>query len=339
MKNRWKAIAIIVGLLVGHGEPGSVQAQSKEPIFVVYGGHNETAAPMWVGIEKGLFKKYGLDVGMLQVRSGPLITATLASGAVQVAWPAPSTMLNAAAGGLRVSCLASPINRIARKLMVRKEIRSLEELRGKIFGVQSIGGGFWLQTMILLEQLRLDPEKYQLKMRIIGDTATITQALISNSVDAAVLPYSFSEIATRAGFHSLADAGELQGPFQLTGLCAQKDFVALHQEAIRRLVQGLIEATVFIHDPRNQRDVTEVLRKNLRFTKAEDAESSYKALRLIATLDVAPHLEAWRTIQRIISRVNPKTAQVDLREVLDGRIVQALEESGFLQEMRRKLKG
>ena len=310
---------------------------SAEPLLVVNGAANESIAPMWVGIEKGFFKKYSLDVRMLQFRSGPLLTATLASGNVQVAWTAQSTALTAAAWGMNLSSIASPINRIARNLMVRKEIKSLEELRGRTFGVQSIGGGFWLYTMILLEHLRLDPEKYQLKMRVIGDTATITQALISNNVDAAVLPYSFSEIAKRAGFHSLADAAEFKGPFQLTGLYALKDFVALHPEIVTRLTQGMIEAVVYIHDPRNSREVTEVLRKNLRFSRAEDAEASYKVLRIIATLDVAPNLEAWSTVQRIVSRLNPKVGQVDLREVLDGKIVRTLEESRFLPEMRRKL--
>ena len=271
-------------------------AQAAEQLLVVYAGHNESVAPMWVGIEKGLFNKYGLDVRMLQVRSAPLVTATLASGSVQVVWTSPSTALSAAAWGLKISYVASPINRIARDLVARREIKSLENLRGRIFGVQSIGGGFWLYTMILLENLSLDPEKYQLKMRVIGDTATIAQALISNNVDAAVLPYSFSEIAKRAGFHSLADAAELKGPFQLTGLFARKDFVGNHPEVITSLVQGIIEAVVFIHDPKNSQDVTEVLRKNLRFNRAEDAEASYKVLRLIATLDVAPNLEAWWTI-------------------------------------------
>jgi len=255
-------------------------AQAAEQLLVVYAGHNESVAPMWVGIEKGLFNKYGLDVRMLQVRSAPLVTATLASGSVQVVWTSPSTALSAAAWGLKISYVASPINRIARDLVARREIKSLENLRGRIFGVQSIGGGFWLYTMILLENLSLDPEKYQLKMRVIGDTATIAQALISNNVDAAVLPYSFSEIAKRAGFHSLADAAELKGPFQLTGLFARKDFVGNHPEVITSLVQGIIEAVVFIHDPKNSQDVTEVLRKNLRFNRAEvQGVASYRDIR------------------------------------------------------------
>ncbi|HEU4638841.1 MAG TPA: hypothetical protein VFS84_08295, partial [Candidatus Binatia bacterium] len=36
-------------------------AYAQETFRVSYGGYNETAAPMWVGIDKGLFKKYGID--------------------------------------------------------------------------------------------------------------------------------------------------------------------------------------------------------------------------------------------------------------------------------------
>src|SRR3972149_10457344 len=80
-------------------------ARGEEKLLVAYAGHSESVAHMWVGIEKGLFKKYGLDVRMLQVRSGPLIAATLASGSVQVVWTAPSSMLSAASAGGESNCL------------------------------------------------------------------------------------------------------------------------------------------------------------------------------------------------------------------------------------------
>ena len=84
-------------------------AEAQERVLIPYGGHNETVATMWVGIEKGLFNKYGLDARMLQVRSGPLIMATLSSGSVQVVWPALSSVLSAVSGGLKVSCVAESL--------------------------------------------------------------------------------------------------------------------------------------------------------------------------------------------------------------------------------------
>lgn len=315
----------------------AAQAQVREALLVAYAGHNETVAPMWVGIEKGLFKKHGLDISMLQLRSGPIMMATLASGSVQVVYTASSSALSVAAAGLKVSCVAFPINKIARHLTARKDIAAIEDLRGRIFGVQSVGGGFWLQTMLLLDHLGIDPEKYQLKFRVIGDTGTITQALITGQVDAAVLPYSFSERARRMGFHSLADAAEIKRPLPVTGLCAQREFLLRSRDLVTRLIQGMIEAVVFAHSPRNKSDVMEVLRKNLRFDKVEDTEMSYRVLTQVSTLDVDLYAEAWKTIQRIVSRVNPKLGQVDLSHLLDRSFVRSLEESGFLPEMRKKM--
>ena len=61
------------------------------PLLIAYGGHNETMAPVWVGIEKGLFRMHGLDPRVLQTRSGPIMMATLASGGAPLVWAAPSS--------------------------------------------------------------------------------------------------------------------------------------------------------------------------------------------------------------------------------------------------------
>ncbi len=313
-------------------------SKAEEQVLIAYAGQNETVAPMWVGIEKGLFKKYGLDAKMLQVRSGPVIMSALASGSVKCIWPASSSALSAASGGLNVSCAACSFDKIPRELVVRKEIKSFDDLRGKVFGVQSIGGGFWLQTVIPLERLGLDPDRDQLRMRVIGDTATVTQALIAKMIDAAMLPYSFSNQAKREGLHSLADIGKLKFPFQGECLCFRRDLIVNSPDLIRSLVKSLIEAIVFIHDPTYKQDVMEILKKNLRLTKAEDVETSYEVLQLSATLEIAPNMEAWSTIQRAVSHVNPKVSQLDLGQVLIGSFAEELERTGFLPEMRKKMR-
>lgn len=311
------------------------EVQAEERVLIAYGGHSESVAHMWVGIEKGLFKKYGLDVKMLQVRSGPLIMATVASGSVQVVWTAPSSILSAASGGLKLICVASTTNRLPRELVVQKEISSLDGLQGRVFGVQSVGGGLWLQTMFVLENLGIDPDRYQLKMRIVGDIPTVTQALISGNVDAAVLPYSFGDIARKAGLRSLG--GQVEVPFQSNVLCSSRDFIVKSPALVVPLIQGMIEAVRLIHDPSHKEDVKEILKRNLRFSKPEETEASYKVLRIMNTLDVGPNVEDWKRIQRIVSRVNPKVGQLDLTQVLDGSFVRTLEKSGFLPEMRKKL--
>ena len=315
----------------------SAEAKAAGPLLIAYGGHNETVGPLWLGIEKGLFRKYGVDPRMLQVRSGQMIMATLASGGAPVVWPSPSSVLSAALGGLKIVCFASGSNRIPRELVVRKGIESLDDLRGKTFGVQSIGGGFWLQTMVILDALGLDPEKFKLNMRVVGDTGTATQALITGNVDAAVLPYSFSDMAKRAGARSLADSGEMKLAYQGPHFCAQKNFIGESADTMMALTKGLVEALVYIQEPSHKREVEEVLKKHLRLSKDEEGEASYKVLRAQMTpLDIAPNVEAWRAIRRIVARVNPKVQDADLDQILVNNAVRGLEESGFLAEMKKK---
>jgi ABC-type nitrate/sulfonate/bicarbonate transport system substrate-binding protein len=61
--------SVVLGLSLQATGPVFAQAQT---LLVAYAGQNETVGPMWIGIEKGTFKKYGLDVRMVQMRTGAL---------------------------------------------------------------------------------------------------------------------------------------------------------------------------------------------------------------------------------------------------------------------------
>jgi ABC-type nitrate/sulfonate/bicarbonate transport system substrate-binding protein len=219
---------------------------------------------------------------------------------------------------------------------VRRDIDSLAGLRNKIVGVQSIGGGFWLQTMIVLDSLGIDPDKTGLQMRVIGDEPTILQALLATNIDAAVITYASAAVAKRAGLRSLVNTAELRVPYQGVGICMRSDRIAGSPDLVLRLTKGMVEGVVFIQEPRNKRDVMDALKKHLRLSTDQDAETSYNTLRLVATLDVAPDPEAWKNIQRFVSRVSPKVAQLDIHQIINGSFVKNLEETGFLTEARKK---
>ena len=310
--------------------------QAQEKVFIAYGGQNETVGPMWVAVDKGLFKKYGLEVNMIQMRSGQFNIAALMSGDVQAMWPAISSVLSGVSGGAKIGCVASPFNRIARELIVRRDIESLAGLRNKIVGVQSIGGGFWLQTMIVLDSLGIDPDKNGLQMRVIGDEPTILQALLATNVDAAVITHASAGVAKRAGLRSLANTVELRVPYQGVGICARSDRIANSPDFITRLVKGMVDGVAFAQDSRNKREVMDVLKKHLRLSTDQDAETSYHTLRLVETLDVAPDPEAWKNIQRFVARVSPKVAQLDIHQIINGSFVKNLEESGFISEAKKR---
>ena len=331
----WK-LCVSAALILSLSNPAS--ARGEDTVLMAYGGHNETIGPYWVAIDRGLYQKHGIDARLLQVRNAQISLAALVSGEVPIFLPSIANVLSGVSAGAKIACAAFPIKGVSRELVVRKDIDSLAALRGKTIGVQSIGGGFWLQTMIALDQLGIDPDKYDLKMRILGDTATVTQALGSGGVDATVIPYSYSEAAKRAGANVLADIGKLTFPYQGTTLCYLQESSSSAPDQVSRLLRGLADAVVLIHDPSAKAEIIEILRKAFRFPKPQDAEASYKVLTIMATLDMTPDPNAWKLVQKITARINPKVAQVELSHVLNSAPMRSLEESGFLAEARKKLR-
>jgi hypothetical protein len=67
-------------------------------------------------------------------------------------------------------------------------------------------------------------------------------------------------------------------------------------------------------------------------------DTLYKVLRLMTTLDLAPNLAAFKAVQRIVARVNPKIAQMELDQIIDGSFVRNLEANGFMTELRKKVR-
>jgi ABC-type nitrate/sulfonate/bicarbonate transport system substrate-binding protein len=328
---------ILAGVLIGLTFLQSA-ASAAGPLLIAYGGFNETMAPLWIGIERGLFHKYGVDVAVLQTRSGQIMMTTLATGGAALVWAAPSSAVSSSAAGMKLGCFAAGNNKLPRELIVRRGIESIEDLRGKTFGVQSIGGGAWLSTMVALDALGLDPDKYKLNVRIIGDTGTQTQAIVSGNIDAVVLPYSYGEIAKRSGARSLADAGALKVVYQATVMCSLKDSPIVHTETMTALVKGLIESLIYILEPGNKRDVAAVLKKNLRLSKEEDGEAAARVAQLqMPNVEVGLNLDAWKTVRRLVARINPKVQEVDLDQVMITSVTQNLEASGFMAEMKKRV--
>ncbi len=313
------------------------QSGADDIVLMAYGGHNETIGPYWVAIDKGLYQKHGIDARLLQVRNAQISLSALVSGEVPIFLPSVANVLSGVSAGAKIVCVAFPIKGISRELVVRKEIESLAALRGKTIGVQSIGGGFWLQTMMVLDGVGVDPDKIGMKMRVIGEEPTIVQALLSANIDAAVVTLPSAAVAKRGGMRSLVNSTELRMPLQTVGICGRSERLASSLDLTTRLTKGMIDALVYTLDARNKREVAEIMKKHLRLNNDEDAETSYHSLRSIASLDIAPDPAAWKNIQRFIARVNPKAGLVDVNESINMNIVKALEDNGYLAEARKKV--
>jgi hypothetical protein len=78
-------------------------------------------------------------------------------------------------------------------------------LRGKIFGVQSIGGTVWMGAILALEHFGLDPTRDKISLIAAGDQSVLAQALLAGTIDVTVLDGVMSRTLRENGYPILAE--------------------------------------------------------------------------------------------------------------------------------------
>ena len=101
--------------------------------------------------------------------------------------------------------IASLNSRETLDVVARPNIKRPEELRGKKFGIQSIGGGVWKTAAVWLEHFGLDEKRDNIQMIVIGDVTVLSQAVETGRIDATVVPGFLSRrLRKKASMYSAA---------------------------------------------------------------------------------------------------------------------------------------
>jgi ABC-type nitrate/sulfonate/bicarbonate transport system substrate-binding protein len=309
------------------------QAAELPLIRIAHGAYNEKIAAMWIGVEQGFFRKHGLNVEVINIRSGPQTIAAVAAGEIQIAYTIPGTVLSAAAGGMDLAFFAGLVNRADGDFMTAPPIRSAEALKGKKVGVQSIGGGVWSMTMLALEHLGLEPTRDKITLLILGDQSVLTPALATGNIDAAYLSETYSAPLKAKGFNVLVDMAQAPIPYQGLALAAPRSYIKQNPQVIDALLRGVLESIAFIQRPAEKPTVIKSLSKNLRLKNPQDAESGYDALQWLYSLDIRPTLKGVENMHRLLALTNPKMKSVKSEDVVDDAPVERLQKSSFYREL------
>src|SRR5262245_6580047 len=86
---------------------------------------------LYTGLDNGLFDKYGLKFENIFIRGSGANLAALAGDEVQFTYCAGDGTIPALATGIDVKLVASPLVKLPYVLVTRKEIKRVEDLKGK----------------------------------------------------------------------------------------------------------------------------------------------------------------------------------------------------------------
>ena len=308
-----------------------VLAASVPPakIVITPASFSEREGLLIVTQNQGYFRKRNLDVQLVLMPSAPIAFSALTAGESHFYYGTTSgTSLGAVLNGLDGVFVAGFINKLVGAFAVSKEIKTPNDLKGKQIGVASLGGGNWMFTMLAFDHWGLDPKCDNITFRIIGNTGVRAQSIASGIIGGSVLGYTFATNLRRDGYPILADLGDLNIPFQDTGLYTRKSFVAQHPEVVENVLRALLDGITFIQSPDNKSAVLRSLVQWLRLSKTQDAVEGYEFMRKMYTKRIYPTVDGIRNSLRVLATTNEKFRALKAEDLVDDRIVRKLEKEG-----------
>jgi ABC-type nitrate/sulfonate/bicarbonate transport system substrate-binding protein len=307
-----------------------LRAQPRPKIVVGYASMSSVATTLWVAQEKGFFAKNGLDTQAVFIPGSPILIASINSGDVHMAYTGGTATLGAAVGGLDMKIVAAFANYVQTDFVVRPEIKTPADVKGKRIGVTSIGGSGWMSAMLAMEQLGLNPERDKISLAAFGDQRVISQALETGTIQGASLAGVFSQRLKRSGYHFLGELGKI--PLVGTSVVVKADYLAGHAAIVRSGLRALIEAHGYVLNPANKAAVVDLITKKLGITDPVAANDGYEDYVKRTDRRAFVVLDGLKNIQRFMKLRNPKIGDINLDRLVDDSIMRDLEKNGFLEQ-------
>lgn len=301
-------------------------ARSAEQIRVGYGSLSTSYAPIWVAGEAQLFQKNGITAEVLYLESA-LVRTALIAGDIVMGGMSGTTMAAPRLQGADPIIIASFLNSLQYRLVVRPEIKAPSQLKGKRIGVAGFGLGAHRGAQIMIAKLGLNPDTDVVMLQIGGDPTRLS-ALLSGNIDASVFNPPLYKRAVEAGMRVLANIEEMGFPVQASALVSTEQFVRKNPDLTRRAIKSIIES---IHLVKTNPELTKrAIRKYMRFKDDRDTDEAYQIMRDVTPRKPYPTVEGMKTVLDELALKVPAAKAAQPREFMDTRFIEELDRSGFI---------
>ena len=177
-----------------------------------YSALTANMAAYWLAKDAKIFEKHGLNVDVVLIESGVTTVQALTAGETQIAMGGGTVAVSSNLAGSDIVSIASIESRLPYALLAQKEIKSIDQLKGKRLAVSRFGSASDLAARLILQRYGLVPDK-DVTILQTGGTSTRLSALSKRSIDTTVLTPEFFNVGKKAGFTILVDPTQYDIPF------------------------------------------------------------------------------------------------------------------------------
>jgi NitT/TauT family transport system substrate-binding protein len=245
-----RVLALVPALLL---LAGVAEAQDKVKVGVL---KLSSSAVLFVGVEKGFFKQFGVDPELVFFQAAAPIATALAAGQLDVgATGLTAALYNIVLGGEKLWIVADkgrewpgyPLT----ALIVQKEladngsIRTVADLKGKRIGVTQLGSTFHYHLGNVLEKHGLTLN--DVKVVPLQAMGAALEALKGKQVEAVALAQPFPARAEADGFGKVLAWGGDLFPWQTATIFYSNKFASDRTKAVN-FMKGYVKASRYYFD-------------------------------------------------------------------------------------------
>jgi NitT/TauT family transport system substrate-binding protein len=228
--------------------PGSANAADKLIVAMPTTPPNIVHMPVHIANDLGLFKKYGLEIKVVELAGGVYTYRAMVAGSADVASASGPFSIVGRAKGANTKAILANMPKLEASMVVDKNIKTMADLKGKRIGIQEPGGFADVLARGVLRAAKIDPKD----VHFVSIATEDVPALVAGQVDTAMLHVEQEIIAQQKipTLHAIARMWEIQPNNLYNVMAVQDKLIKDKPAALKAYVKGHIEATRLIYTDR-----------------------------------------------------------------------------------------
>lgn len=255
-------LAVSLGIAVG---AGGAMAQTKIIVGHTIGGSG-FHIPLYIAIERGFFKKEGLDAQVMAMGASALRAGGISGKIDFVPTPGSGSQAILQGAPLRFVVNESMISQWA--IVTKPNIKTVKDLQGKTMAYGRPGGAEYDEGDIVLSRFFHMNVGRNYKVISIQNEPDRLAALINGNVDAALISLPTAAKAKVLGFNILLKTGTYLPRVGGTVWTTAK-YVKEHPAAVKKFIRAMVDAEQYLAD--NKAGSVPVIEKYFGMKKAQAA--------------------------------------------------------------------